>query len=275
MMKIAVCFKVLADYQRLSTKDWEWNESNEVDTGFVRQIFNCYDESALEMALNLSDGFKKNLQTAKLTAMTIDGPRAEVFLRHLAAVGYDDLIRIQCKEGIDLRFNPIAVSCLIAAYTRQEHQDLVLFGTQGADGDNRQTGLLVAEQLHWPCIRDVEKIEPGNSSKTLRVVSQTQGGTLLQTVKLPAVLIVGQSLETPYLRLPNLRQKLNAKKRKINLLSENDLGIDDIGLLDNDKTLIRLESRQSDHVCIFLNGSSPEEQARHLFDSYLKKRLFP
>ncbi len=275
MMKIAVFFKVLADYQRLSSKAWEWNEFHEVDTGFVRQIFNCHDESALEMALNLSDGLKKDSIAALLTALTIDGPRADVFLKNLAAVEYDELVRIQCKEGVDLRFNPLAVSCLISAYIKQHQQNLVLFGTQGADGDNRQTGLLVAERLHWPCIRDVEKIEPENGGKRLKIVSDTEGGTLVQTVKLPVVLIVGQSLEAPYLRFPNLKQKMNAKARKVTLLFPADIGIKDTTLMSNDKTLMGFQSRQLDHTCTFLEEPSPKEQARHLFDKFLKKRLFP
>lgn len=274
VLKIAVCFKTIADYQRLSANNWKWNDSLEVDTGFIRQIFNCFDETALEMALGLSDMIKKeSAARPNLTAITIDDRRSEIFLRHLAAVGYDELVRIECQKEIDLRFNPLAVSRLLAACVKRDRHDLVLFGTQGADGDNRQTGPLTAEQLHWPCIRDVERIEGQNGGATLKVTSRIEGGTLVQTVRPPVVLVVGQSPETPYLRFANLKQKMSAKKKRITLLSPADLGIDELTLSSNDKTLIGFTSRKFDRTCRFLEASDPEGQARHLFKHHIQKRL--
>lgn len=289
-MKIAVCFKVLADYQRLFSSTPELNELYQIDTSYIRQLFNCFDESALEMALQLRDCLIAKEQTAALSAMTVDRQRADIFLKHLAAVGYDELVRIQCDHRIDLRFNPLTVSRLLSALLNQNLPDLVLFGTQGADGDNRQTGFLVAEHLQWPCISQVEKIENTNASGRLKVFSRTDQGTLIQTVTLPVVLIIGQSREAPYLRLPNLKQKMDARTRHITLLSPHDLDIDLKPLLSGHKSLLGLEFCQPAHVCTFLQdqlqenqvleGQAPEEQApreqaRQLFDLYLKKRLFP
>ena len=112
-MKIAVCFKTIADYSRLSEKDWVWDNRHFVDTSFVRRIFNCFDESALEMALKLL-GAKKDLSdTLELTALTVDNQQADLFLKHLIAVGYDHAVRIECRKKHCLRFNSSAISHLI------------------------------------------------------------------------------------------------------------------------------------------------------------------
>ena len=274
-MKIAVCFKITADYSRLSEEDWTWDEGHFVDTGFVRRIFNCYDESALEMALNLSNPSEKCLEKDELTALTVDDPKSDLFLKHLMALGYDPAVRIQCDSNIDLRFNPSAVSSLISTYIRQEGQQLVLFGIQGGDGDNCQTGPLVAEQLEWPCIREVTGVDRTKDPDCLKVYSRIDTATLIQTVKLPVVLTIGQSLDAPYLRFPNLKQKLTAKKKQVTLLSNNELGLNADTLINNCITLVGLERPGTKQSCIFLNASGTQKQARHLYDHYLKDRVFP
>ena len=119
-MKIAVCFKTIADYDRLSEKDWAWDERHFVDTSFVRRVFNCFDESALEMALKLAGTSLNASDPAELTALTVDDRQSDLFLKHLTAVGYHHVVRIQCNKKIDLRFNPLAVSDLISTYIKRE-----------------------------------------------------------------------------------------------------------------------------------------------------------
>jgi electron transfer flavoprotein alpha/beta subunit len=278
-MKIAVCFKITADYSRLSEDDWTWDEHHFVDTGFVRRIFNCYDESALEMALNLSHSAENFLEKDELTALTVDDPKSDLFLKHLMALGYDQGLRIQCSQnsdpGIDLRFNPSAVSHLISTCIRQQGQQLVLFGIQGGDGDNGQTGLLVAEQLGWPCIREVTKVARTKDPGCLKVFSRIDTAALVQTVKLPMVLTIGQSLDAPFLRFPSLKQKLAAKKKQVTLLSDKKLGLNTSKLIHQQMSLVDLERPQAKKSCVFINAVDTREQARHLYDQYLKDRMFP
>lgn len=270
-MKIAVCFKITADYSRLTEADWTWDERHFVDTGFVRRIFNCYDESALEMALNL--------EKDELTALTVDDPKSDLFLKHLMALGYDPGVRIECSPnidiGIDLRFNPSAVASLISAYIRKKGQQLVLFGIQGGDGDNCQTGLLVAEQLGWPCIREVTQVARTKDPDCLKVTSRIDTGALVQTVRLPVVLTIGQSLDAPFLRFPNLKQKLAAKKKQVTLVSDTELGLNTATRINKPMSLVDLERPRTKQACVFLKAADPREQARHLYDQYLKDRVFP
>ena len=271
-MKIVVCFKAITDYGRLSKEDWVWDEHYSIEMSFVRRIFNCFDESALEIALKLSKLSDSVGLPSKLTALTIDDQKGDLFLKHLCAVGYD-AVRIQPELEIDLRFNPIAVSHLIAAYVKQAGQQLVLLGQQGGDGDNRQTGLLVAERLGWPCIRGVTEIVITESKNHLTITSQSDGHTLVQTVKLPMVSIIGQSVDSPYLRIPTLKQKLAVKKKEIKVLSIGDLDIKGNLTDNNDKSLIQFLHPHKKPACLFIEGENPREQAQILYNQYLKERL--
>ncbi|MCK5097169.1 MAG: hypothetical protein KAR45_03660 [Desulfobacteraceae bacterium] len=272
-MKIAVCFKIIADYDRLSEKDWEWDKRHFVDTSFVRRVFNCFDESALEMVLKLSRQLENDPEPFELTALTVDDGQSDVFLRHLIAVGYDHAVRICCNKRLDLRFNSLIISHLISTYIKKEGQKLVVLGMQGGEGDNSQTGFLVAEQLGWPCIREVTQMGIAGSSDLLKVTSRIDGAALVQTVRLPMVLIIGHSINSPCLRVPTLKQKLNAKKKPLTILSEIDLGLDNDALINKDKTLMDLHGPRPGKPCAFLEGKSAREQAQSLYDKYLKARL--
>ena len=279
MMKIAVCFKIIADYDRLSPKDWVWDDHYLVDTSFVRRVFNCFDESALETALKLAGQLENSCDNLELTALTMDDGLGDLFLKHLMAVGFDHGVRICCKgEKTDLRFNPSVVASLISAYIQKKCQKLVILGMQGGEGENGQTGFLVAEQLGWPCIREVTDVIKTESPDFLKVTSRIDGASLVQIVKLPMVLIIGNSKDSPYLRIPNLKQKLEAKKKQVTLLSEHDLkpnnkaGLNKVWL-NTDKTLIDLHRPKKKSSCIFLEGQTGRDQARQLYHQYLKERL--
>jgi electron transfer flavoprotein alpha/beta subunit len=103
------------------------------------------------------------------------------------------------------------------------------------------------------------------------VTSRINGATLVQTVQLPMVLIAGHCLDSPYLRIPTLKQKLKAKKNQVTILSNTELGRDDDALLNNGKTLVDLQRPPVDRSCVFLEGNSPRDQAKRLYDEYLKK----
>lgn len=221
------------------------------------------------MALKLSSAPGKNSKPFELTALTVDEGQADLFLKHLIAVGYDHAVRIQCEQELDLRFNPLAVSHLISTYIKKKGQTLVVLGRQGGEGDNGQTGFLVAEQLGWPCIREVIKVDLAGPPDWLRVESRIDGAALVQTVKLPILLIMGHSQNSPYLRVPTLKQKLNAGKKPLTLIT--DKGLD--ALLKKDKTLVDLQRPGPGSPCVFLEGKTALEQARLLYDTCLKERL--
>lgn len=273
-MRIAVCFKTIPEFEMLTEQDWQVGDGYAVDVRFARQSFNCFDESALELALKLSDRLKSLDRPVELTALTIDDEQAERFLKQLFAVQYDHAVRLDWGRPLDLRFDPLAVARLIAAYVEQiGGQQLLFLGRQGAEGDNGQTGFLAAERLGWPCIREVVDVAVVEPSGWLKVTSRLEAGTLVQTVTPPLVLVIGNTPHSPYLRVPTIKQKLAAAKREIAVLSGADLGFEPDRPTGNDKTLVHLERRRNERRCIWLEGEDSRQKAQRLFDSYLKERL--
>lgn len=269
-MRVTVCFKVMADCDRLSDEDWVWDEGLVVDTGFVRKVFNYFDESALETALRLGEAGHPSGGGTRLTALTVDESHADLFLRHLVSVGYPHAVRIQPPEGVNMRFSPRITASLIAAYAKERNEQVLILGQQGGEGGSAQTGFLTAERLGWPCIREVVQVDGTGNEDCLRVISRSVDGvSITQTVRLPVVLVMGHAADTPCLRIPTLKQKLKGKKKPLTLIRPHELGMDPETLKSGDNRLIRLERPQKKGAADMISPASPEQMARDLYDRYL------
>lgn len=273
-MKALVCFKSAPDLGMVSGEDWRTADWSSAGPGFVKSVFNCFDESALEIGLKLSDRAAAGGISLDLTTLTIDDSSADIFLRQLLALQYNSAVRVTPDKGCDLRFNPLLVSGLIASYvTRTGHQPLVILGSQGSVGSNGRTGMLVAERLGRPCISGVTGVVPGPSPDCLTITSRSDGAVVEQTLTPPVVLIIGNAPDSPFLRVPTLKQKLGAAKKKISVLSFADLEADSINAGTGDKTLINLQYKEPGKSCTFIDGKTPMEKAHRLFNRYLAERL--
>ena len=283
-MKLTVCFKTIPDYAMVPVHRWEVSGLDPVTLRVVRQVFNCYEESALEMALALGeplgssgqdpggpDAFAPPKNRVERTALTVDDHRADLFLRHLFAVGYDRAVRVSPDQ--DLRFSPGAVARIIAAaVNRFSNQDLVILGPRGGEGDHCQTGPLVAEMLGWPCLMGVTALDPAKNG-FLQVCTRTDRAHRIHTVAAPLVLVVGHAPDTSCLRVPTLKQKLAARKKPVETLLPADLGLDSRDLADADPLPAELILPAPERTCTMIQGEDPRKKARRLFDRYLKSRL--
>lgn len=269
MMKILVCFKTMPDFGAAGLPDLAITDQYQVDDRFIKHVFNCFDESALEIGLKLSDQFNRNEKNCDLTALTIDHGSADLFLTHLLAVQYDRAVRIQPEPDLDLRFAPDHIAAMISAYIQKYPCEIVLTGSQCSVGDNGQTGLFLAEYLGWPCISNVSHVDPGPSPGQVTIYSRMDGETIIQTIELPAVLIIGNAKESPYLRVPTLKQKLKAKAKHIQTCSCADLKLFS-SKISNADTLLNICSDKPDKKCLFIKANSSREKAEKLFENHLK-----
>lgn len=273
-MRITVCFKTMADTAMMAERDWVADDRLRVDVGFIRQIFNCFDESALEMALRIAGKQTEQGQDPELTALTVDDKRAVTWLRHLYAVGYHRAVRIPTPEGVDIRFNPDLVSRLLAEQVRlADGQDLVLTGCRSGEGDNRRTGLLIAERLGWPCITNVADVRPAGASGRVTVTSLRDGAELVQAIELPAVLVVGNAARWPYLRRPTLKQRMLARSRPVTVITPAELGVPPSAEYDNGLVPIDLVRRRDVRACEMIPGTDATDKARRLWRLHLEGRL--
>ncbi|MGB1984806.1 MAG: electron transfer flavoprotein subunit beta/FixA family protein, partial [Porticoccaceae bacterium] len=110
----------------------------------------------------------------------------------------------------------------LAKVVDEENPDLIILGKQAIDGDNNQTGQMLASLLDLPQATNASEliIEDGSVSVTREI----DGG--LQTLKLsvPAIVTTDLRLNEPrYASLPNI---MKAKKKELKVVSLNDLDVD-------------------------------------------------
>ena len=81
-MKILCCFKIVPDIEAISEDLWQ-NATNEIlDTTYCKKIWNCFDESALEMILKLSDLSESFKVVSEINALTIGNSFNNSYLKY-------------------------------------------------------------------------------------------------------------------------------------------------------------------------------------------------
>jgi len=259
-MEVLVCCKIEPDLERLTEGDWQVRDPGGIDTSYVSLKFSPCDESALETALGLADA-----GPVRLTALTLDGRRADPFLRTLLALRFE---AVRIEPGEDLRFRPGRTAALITAYLRGiRPQDVLLFGRQSSEGGHGQTPLLVAEMLHWPCVTEVVRIEALEAGR-IRVCSRVEGGLRTQVLRPPCVLAVGDIAHST-LRVPTLSARMQHGKRPIQVFDGPALGAEPC----QDAVLLGLTPVSHRRAGVRLDGRDPRAAARTLFFGYLQDRL--
>lgn len=261
-MKILVCFKAVPQVEMFLDEDWTVDDKLRIDTSFVKTALGAYDESALELALKLRDAASASNTTVTLNALTVDGGAATATLKTLLALQFAAAVRIDPRA--DLHFSPTAVAAVISQYVaRRAPQDALLLGGCSDIGENAKTPLLVAEMLGWPCITRVTWIDPVDA-KHLTVTSRTDDGHVRQKVRTPVVLSVGDAPGTG-LRVPTLKDRLVYGKKGIEVLSAADFQRP-----AESETLVDLTILRQERAGVCIQGGSPAEKARVLYEKHLK-----
>jgi len=273
-MRILVSFKVTPDFEALREADWvaaAGDAACGVQTRYVRRVLNCFDESALELALRLSDALAERGAATGLDALSIGGREAEPYLKTLLALGYERAARVDPEADLD--FAPAVVAALVAGYVRRvDHSDLVMLGCRSGPGDSGTVPFLIAEALGWPCLTQVIEVAPLANDR-VRVACRVADGLLRVTLRPPCVLTVGNAVVSR-LRVPTLPDRLARRDTRIDVLSGADVGVD-IAAEIRRKTcvLTGLEAVDRARPGIIVGGATPREKAQLLFDSHLKSMV--
>jgi electron transfer flavoprotein alpha/beta subunit len=271
-LRILVSFKVTPDFEALREADWlagaAAGATHGVETRYVRRVLNCFDESALELALRLSEARAERGVATDLGALSVGGRHTEPYLKTLLALGYERAARVEPEAALD--FAPAVTAALIAGYVRQvAHSDLVLLGCRSGPGDSGTVPFLLAEALAWPCLTQVIEVEPLPDDR-VRVACLADDGLLRVTLRLPCVLAVGNAVVSQ-LRVPTLTDRLARRDKRIAVLSGADMGVDIAGKLSREPCVLTgLEAIDRSRAGVIVGGATPREKARALFDSHLK-----
>lgn len=264
-MNILVCFIAGPDLDKLIDEDWVIDKNLQIDTSFLKPTLNSYDESALEIVLRLSDAAEKTKVSIDHKALTIASTPATTILKTLNALRFKQVVRIDSQD--DFRFRPGVIASILSQYVlKHAPQDVLLLGRQSSVGENARTHLLTAEMLGWPCVTQVAGIELVDENH-LMVTSQVDDSQIRQQIQTPCVLSIGE-VPNAFMRVPTIKDRMLYGKRPIEILSTTDFQ-----LPDETEELIDLKVISHERHGIFIDGETPKQKARELYEAYLKERL--
>jgi len=210
-MKVLVGVKRVVDY---NVKVRVRTDGSGVETANVKMSMNPFDEIGVEEAVRLKE---KGIAT-EIIAVSMGPTQAQETIRTALAMGADRGILVQT----DVELQPLAVAKLFKAIVAKEQPRLVILGKQAIDDDCNQTGQMLAALLGWAQGTFASKVTP--SADTLEVIREVDGGLETVTLKLPAVVTTDLRLNEPrYASLPNI---MKAKKKPIETLTPDALGVD-------------------------------------------------
>ena len=231
-MEILVCVKQVPDTAEVKIDP----EKHTVIRAGVPNIFNPFDQNALEAALQLKDS-----QGARVTLLSMGPPQAEDVLREGLAMGADDAYLLTDRKvgGSDT----LATGYCLAQAVRKvaelpgiEQFDIVLCGKQAIDGDTAQVGPQIATELGIPQITYAAEINVDGT--TVRVKQQNEEGYIVTEAQFPVLITAVKELNEP--RFPTIRGTMKAKKREIPHLSADDIKVDETKIgLKGSPTMVR------------------------------------
>ncbi len=210
-MKVLVPVKRVVDY---NVKVRVKSDGSGVDIANVKMSMNPFDEIAVEEAMRVKEAGK----ATEVVAVSCGVTQCQETLRTAMAIGADRALLVET----DAELQPRAVAKLLKALVDKEQPQLVLLGKQAIDDDCNQTGQMLAALLGWPQATFASKlvIEDGKAVVTREV----DGGLETVSLTLPAIVTTDLRLNEPrYVTLPNI---MKAKKKPLDVVKPEDLGVD-------------------------------------------------
>ncbi|GAA5234601.1 electron transfer flavoprotein subunit beta/FixA family protein [Verticiella sediminum] len=210
-MKVLVPVKRVVDY---NVKVRVKSDQTGVDIANVKMSMNPFDEIAVEEAVRL----KEKGAATEVIAVSAGVAQAQETLRTAMAIGADRAILVETNAELQ----PLAVAKLLKAVVDKESPELVILGKQAIDDDANQTGQMLAALLGWPQATFASKLEIADGKAT--VTREVDGGLETIALTLPAIVTTDLRLNEPrYVTLPNI---MKAKKKPLDNVKPEDLGVD-------------------------------------------------
>lgn len=210
-MKILVPIKRVVDY---NVKVRPLGDGSDVDIANAKMAVNPFCEIAVEEAIRLKE---KGVAT-EVVVVSVGDTKCQEQLRAAMALGADRALLVEAS----VRLQPLAIAKVLKKVVEKESPQLVILGKQAIDGDNNQTGQMLAALLGWGQGTFASKVEVGEGS--VQVTREIDGGLQTLKLKLPAVVTTDLRLNEPrYASLPNI---MKAKKKPLDILKLEELGVE-------------------------------------------------
>ena len=210
-MKILVAVKRVIDYNvQVRVKE----DGTGVVTENIKMSTNPPDDNAVEEAVKIKESGK----ATEIIAVTVGEEKAQETVRKALATGADKGIHVKVNGIVE----PLAVAKILKKIVEKEQPQLVFMGKQAIDDDCNQTGQMLAALLNWSQATFASKVEI--KDKTLEVIREVDEGLETIEVNIPSIVTCDLRLNEPrYASLPNI---MKAKKKPIEQINVDDLGID-------------------------------------------------
>ena len=210
-MKVLVAVKRVVDY---NVKVRVKSDQSGVDIANVKMSMNPFDEIAVEEAVRL----KESGIVSEVIVFSAGPQQCQETLRTALAIGADRAILLET----DTELQPLAVAKLLQAIYQKEQVQLIILGKQAIDDDSNQTGQMLAALLNLPQATFASKVSIADGKA--QVTREVDGGLETVSISLPAVITTDLRLNEPrYVTLPNI---MKAKKKQLDVLKPEDLGVD-------------------------------------------------
>ena len=210
-MKILVPVKRVVDYNvKIRVKP----DQSGVDLANVKMSMNPFCEIAVEEAVRLQEAGT----ATEIVVVSIGPAQTQETIRTALAMGADRGILVKTETNME----PLGIAKVLKAVVEEEKPDMVILGKQAIDGDNNQTGQMLAALLGWS--QGTFASELSVDGDKLNITREIDGGLQSLKINLPAIVTTDLRLNEPrYASLPNI---MKAKKKPIDEKDLADYGVD-------------------------------------------------
>ncbi len=210
-MKVLVPVKRVAD---ANVKVRAKSDGTGADLNNVKMAINPFCEIAVEEAVRL----KEAGTVTEIIAVSLGDKSCQEQIRTSLALGADRGIQVET----DAELQPLAIAKLLKAIVDKEQPDMVILGKQSIDGDNNQTGQMLAALAGLPQGTFASEVVVADGK--VNVTREIDGGLQTVALNLPAIITTDLRLNEPrYASLPNI---MKAKKKPLDVMTPDELGVD-------------------------------------------------
>lgn len=260
-LNIIVCMKQVPDTNEVKIDP----ETNTLMRAGVPSIMNPFDTFALEMALQL-----KEKTNGTVTAVTMGPDQAKDILKQAYAVGADKMVLVTDRKfgGSDTLATSYTLACTVS---KLGDYDVIFCGKQAIDGDTAQVGPELAEHLGVPQITYGVAVDYVDGE--MRIKRENDDVYEIMTTMLPAVVTFTKTdIE---LRNPNIKRRMEANKKEIEVIAAADLeGIDEtrLGLKGSPTRVRKVFAPPVRKAGAKIEGYDAEESAKIAVKTIIEKK---
>ncbi|WP_428102510.1 electron transfer flavoprotein subunit beta/FixA family protein [Candidatus Rariloculus sp.] len=180
----------------------------------VKMSINPFDEIALEEALRI----RERGEAEEVVVASVGAQICSQQLRAGLAMGADRAILVETDRDLE----PLTVARTLKALVHRENSELVILGKQAIDGDNNQTGQMLAALWGRPQATFASELSLRDGAAT--ATREVDAGLEVVEIDLPAVVTTDLRLNEPrYTKLPDI---LKAKRKPLETVTLAELNVE-------------------------------------------------